>query len=148
MRWFLLSSAVVLTLTSAACARQDSATPDATTATAPQTRNSPMTVAGCLRAGEADNTFVLNAAAAEGSPETATYQLVGEAAQLRDHIGRRVEVSGTLTAEQEVRSAGAAVAEEKAKGTAGTPVVETRTKIEVKQLQVSSVRPLGESCER
>jgi hypothetical protein len=148
MRLLLLSSAALSVALSSACARQnDTATPpDPTTASAPEQRNRPMTVTGCLRAGEAADTFVLTAAAAEGTAEPATYELVGTSAQLRDHIGDRIEVTGTLASEQDLRSRTSAAEQDKAKGTTGTPVVETQTKVEIRRLEVSAVRSISGDC--
>jgi hypothetical protein len=148
MRVLLLSSAILAFALSSGCSRQnDPATPpEPTTASAPQQRNQPTTVTGCLRAGEAANTFVLTAAGAEGAPEPATYELVGASAQLSDHVGDRVEVTGTLAAEQDLRSPTSAAEADKAKGTTGTPVVETQTKVEMRRLEVSQVRPISGDC--
>jgi hypothetical protein len=146
---FLSSAAAVLVLTSSACSQEDARStvpPDPTTASQPQPRNQPMTVTGCLRAGEAANTFVLTAAGAEGTAEPATYELVGTSVQLTDHIGDRVEVTGTLESEQDLRSRTSATEAEKPKGTTGTPVVETQTKVEIRRLEVSAVRPISGDC--
>jgi hypothetical protein len=113
--------------------------------------NQPMTVAGCLKAGEAAGTYVLTAArTAGGTGETATYQLVGpQAANLQDHVGRQVEVSGTMQAQQEIASTAPAqpAPNERATGTAGTPTVQTRTEVDIRRLSLASVKPLGEKCE-
>jgi hypothetical protein len=112
--------------------------------------NMPMTVAGCVKAGEAPDTFVLTTARAEGAPtDAATYELVGDQiAGLRDHIGRRAEISGTVQAQQEIASSSTAKpADERATGTSGTPTVQTRAEIEIKRLSVASVKPLDEKCD-
>jgi hypothetical protein len=148
MRSLVISSAALaLALTAGACARQDdtAAPPEPATASAPQPSNRPMTVAGCLRPGDAANTFVLTATGAVGT-EPATYELVSTSADLRPHIGRRVEVSGTLASEQDVRTPTTAAEQDKAKGTTGTPVVETRNKIEIRRMEVASVRPVEGDC--
>jgi hypothetical protein len=102
-------------------------------------------VSGCLRAGNAENTFVLTATEAGGAGETATYQLTGHDVNLRDYVGQQVQVSGTLRSEQQVASSGAAVVDE-AKGTSGTPTVETKTELNVKEMTVSAVKASGERC--
>jgi hypothetical protein len=106
------------------------------------------TVTGCLTAGDAENTFVLNAARAEGANTTASYHLVGaNSDQLRGHIGEQVMVAGTVTSGQQVATQSMPQAEtDKAKGTSGTPVVQTQTDVQIRQLQVSSVTPQGEKC--
>lgn len=120
------------------------------TATAPVREAVPMTVAGCLEAGEAPDTFVLTAAKSAGAQTTATYQLIGTAgADLRHHIGENAQVTGTLTAEQEVASRSPQTTEkDRAKGTSGTPAVQTQTELEVRKLQVTSVTPQGGHCGR
>jgi hypothetical protein len=107
-----------------------------------------MTATGCLRAGIGENTFVLLAGQSEGATETATFQLAaGPEVNLRDHLDQQVEVSGTLRAEEEVASLGAtAVEEDRAKGTSGTPTVDTKTEVDVRWLQVNAIRPTGERC--
>lgn len=140
-------------LASAGCNRtKPEATPpaEATVKTPVVPQNQPMTVTGCLRAGEATDTFVLTTAQTRDSAETATYQLSGvEGVNLRDHIGKRVEVNGVVRSEQEVASASPSrpAAGSQATGTAGTPTVQTRTSLQVRQLEVRSVKRAGGSCE-
>jgi hypothetical protein len=117
-----------------------------------QAGNMPMTIAGCVKAGDAADTYVLTAARAEGSADSATYQLVGaQTANLREQIGRRVEVSGTLEAQQEIAAQATAQAkpkdDERPTGTAGTPTVQTKTEIDIKRLSVASIKPLGDKCD-
>jgi hypothetical protein len=121
--------------------------PEKQTQSAVQPRNDAVTVSGCLRAGEAENTFVLNAAKTQGAMETATYQLMGaETDRLRQHVGEQVEVSGMLRSEQEVASVGTTLHEKPAKGTSGTPMVKTKSEVDVKSLVVESVKPTGQKC--
>jgi hypothetical protein len=116
-----------------------------------QPANMPVTVSGCVKAGEAADTYVLTverAAGAEG--EAGTYQLTGDqTAVLRDHVGRRAEVSGTVVAEQEIasRSTATPAGQDQPAGTSGTPTVQTRTEIDVKRLAVTQVKPLGDKCD-
>ena len=118
------------------------------TLTPPQAQATPERVQGCLRAGEASGTFVLTASAIDTHMTAATYQLLGAGDALQPHIGTRVEVSGTVVAEQTARSEGATLpAENIAKGTAGTPTVQSTTKVEMKQLQVAAVTPIAGECE-
>ena len=56
-------------------------------------------------------------------------------------------MSGTLRAETEVTSSGGAVEQKPAKGTTGTPVIETKSDVDIKQLTVSSVKPTGSRCD-
>jgi hypothetical protein len=137
-----------LCLTLVGCDGQEYRAPELQTTTGTQQRMEPMTTTGCLRAGVAENTFVLLAAKTEGAGETATYQLAGaDSSKLRDLIGQQVEVSGTLRAEEEVASRGAPVEADRARGTSGTPAVETKTEVDVRWLDASAVRPTGQRCE-
>ena len=123
---------------------------EATAKTGAIPQNNPMTLTGCLRAGEATDTFVLTTAQTQASAETATYHLTGaQGVNLRDHIGRQVEVSGVVRSEQEVATASPSrpAANDKATGTAGTPTVQTRTQLQVRQLDVKSVKATGDKCE-
>ncbi|NUR52843.1 MAG: hypothetical protein HOQ29_00185 [Acidobacteria bacterium] len=114
-----------------------------------RTPDAPMTVAGCLRAGEASDTFVLTQdAATTGTTATANYQLVGvDGVNLRDHIGERVQVSGVLASQQEVASRSTPSQQDKATGTAGTPTVQTQTRVDMRTLRVNSLNPQGAKCE-
>lgn len=139
-----------LAVAGAACNRGEKMTPGSEVQTqSAQPAKTPMTVAGCLKAGEAEDTYVLTTERAEGAAEPATYQLVGEqTAGLRDHIGRRVQVQGTMEAQQEIATRSTAKsAEERPAGTSGTPTVQTRSEVDIKHLSVTSVKPLGDKCE-
>jgi len=109
----------------------------------------PMTVAGCLRAGEASDTYVLTQDASNtGVAQTANYQLVGvKGVDLRQHIGKRVQVTGVLATQQEIASRSTPTQQDKATGTAGKPTVQTETQIDMRTLQVNSVNPQGGKCE-
>jgi hypothetical protein len=136
-----------IALGASACARDDKAVPvaESQSQTPVQATNQPVTVTGCLRAGDAEGVFVLTAGGAEG----ATYHLTGmKDLNLVDHIGRQVEVSGTVRAQQQTTSRAVATPESKATGTMGTPRIETTTELDVKHLDVAAVRPLGERCDR
>ena len=149
MRHVFLSSTVLLATLAGGCARQDDATApaDPTTASEAQPRNQPMTITGCLRAGEAGDTFILTAVATEGSQQPGSYELVGNTDSLGDHIGHRVEVSGTLESEQELATRTQAVEPEQPKGTSGTPTVETKTTVELRRLEIASARLIEGDCE-
>ena len=135
---------VALIIAGSACNR-NAAVPEVPRTTGLQPRMEPVTVNGCLRAGEAENTFVLTAAAADPDSKSATYQLIGHDVSLRNYVGQQVEVSGTLRAEEAIATNGVA-AQKPEKGTEGTPTVETRTELDVKQMTVNSVKPTGERC--
>lgn len=115
-----------------------------------QRLNQPMTVEGCLRAGEGGTTFVLTAAQAETGNQPATYHLVAPGdVKLADHVGERVSVTGQLQSQQQAstRTPAAPAATGKPTGTSGTPTVSTATDVMVRRLDVSSLKPLGGRCE-
>jgi hypothetical protein len=135
---------------SAACNRDDKAVPaaDMQTQTPVQATNQPTTLTGCLRAGEAPDTFVLTTSQT-AQEQTATYQLTpAQNVDLQSNIGQRVEVAGVVRTQQSVAARTAATpADERATGTSGTPSVQTTTEVSLKQLDVNSVKPLGERCD-
>ncbi len=148
---YVFSAALATGLAVSGCGGSDESTAvsEAQSQTA-QSTNQVVTVAGCLKAGDAENTYVLTAARTAGSEDAATYQLEGRAvADLKDRVGERVEVTGTMTAAQEVASRTTAVPEEgeRPTGTSGTPQVVTKTEVDIKRMSVTSVKPLAEDCE-
>lgn len=121
-----------------------------------QPTNHPISTAGCLLAGETADTFMLMAAQADGSGQTKNYQLVASGdMNFRDHVGQRVEVSGTVEqrhAAQIQTFATPAEQEgdrgERAAGTTGeTPTVQTQTNVAVDRLTVEKLSPVGERCQ-
>ena len=117
---------------------------------AAQPANQPTTVNGCLKAGDAPDTFVVTAAKTEGSTDTATYQLLGGPyVKLADHIGRSVQVSGVVRETRELESRARTDATQPAatSGQGAKPVVETRTEVEIKRLEVSEIKATGDKCE-
>jgi hypothetical protein len=141
-----MAVAAGVALIAATACNRNAPVPEAQRTTGVQPRMEPMSVAGCLRSGLADNTFVLTAEATNPDSKAATYQLTGNNVNLRDYVGQQVEVSGTLRAEQEIATSGVATAEKPTKGVDGTPTVETKTELDVRQLTVSAVKPSGERC--
>jgi len=120
------------------------------TETPPQTVNQPLTVTGCLRAGDASDTFVLTTSDTKDGVTPATYLLVAHnSVNLRDNVGNRVEVSGVLSTQQQVSTTTPASApQNKPTGTSGTPTVQTQTQLDMRRLEVSSVNRLGERCDK
>ena len=115
------------------------------TTTPERATNQPLTIAGCLRAGEAADTYVLTT----GGTDVATYNLVtDEAVNLRDHVGKEITVEGVLTAQQETATRAAAPADRPtgATGTTGSPMVETRTAVDIRRLEVRTVQPTTNDC--
>jgi hypothetical protein len=113
-----------------------------------QPRMESVSTSGCLRGGMAENTFVLTTGGMEPmqpESEATTYHLMGHAVDLREFVGQRVEVTGTLRSASEIASKGAPI-EEKTEGTSGTPTIETKTELSVKELTVESVKATGDRC--
>jgi hypothetical protein len=110
-----------------------------------------VTVQGCLRAGEAANTFVVTTSEAEQEGSTRTYALNYAAGSqpedLQEHVGKRVEVQGVVRSQQAVTGQTPATppANEPV-GTGGEPRVQTSTTLAVEQLEVSALRPLADGC--
>jgi hypothetical protein len=120
-----------------------------------------VTVAGCLNGGP-EGRLVLTAApdpgvtaAARpgmGDRDTHSYVLVG-GNNLQQHIGKRVEVSGSLVGRQQEleRQSKSESQSPAAAGTSGrdTPTVETKEQVdlEVRQLNVSNVREIAPTCQ-
>ncbi len=146
---------------SAGCGKSESPAPapanEAKAETPVTPANQAMTVAGCLRAGEGADTFVLTAATDSASQTAATYHLVGvNGVNLRDHIGERVEVSGTvnaekratsLTAQEPAATSGSAAPEPSAASGGATPTVSTSTHVDIKRIDVSSIHKIDGKCE-
>jgi hypothetical protein len=149
----LLLSLGVLTMAfgGAACDRKPAPVAELQTVTPEQPRMQPVTVVGCLKRGTlTDQTFVLLERSADGSTtgQTSTYQLVaGPNEALEDHVGKTVEIAGTLESQQQIASRAGGTVEDKAEGTSGTPRVDTTTAIDVKTLRVERVKGMGSACE-
>jgi hypothetical protein len=119
------------------------------TQTPPRQVNQPVTVTGCLRAGDASDTFVLTASETKDGTTPATYQLVSNSGvNLRDNVGNRVEVSGVLTSQQQVTTVTPQEpARNKPTGTSGAPTVQTQTQLEMRRLEVNSLNRVTERCD-
>jgi len=142
-----LAIALPLAVAAADCSKKTT-TPDAQHTSGVQPRMDRTSVAGCLRSGAAEDTFVLTTTTPDAA-KPATYNLNASAeVNLRQYVGQQVEVSGTIRSEQQVTSSSGVTPEKAAKGTSGTPTVETQTDLDVRQLDVSSVRPTGGKCEQ
>jgi hypothetical protein len=139
-----LTMAAGVALALSACNRNQTV-PESQTSSGVQPTAQTMSVKGCLRSGLAENTFVLTEQAGPAQ-ETATYQLIGKDDDLRKHVGEQVEVFGTVRAEEHVASSAADVESKRAKGTSGTPTIETTTELNVKHMTVSSVTASGQRC--
>jgi hypothetical protein len=109
----------------------------------------PMEVRGCIRAGEAANTFVLTAAVTETGMPAANYALTGaQDVDLSQYVGNHVEVHGVITEAQQRTTASATDFQEpEERGTTGTPAVATTTEVQFRELEVRRIRPVEGSCE-
>jgi hypothetical protein len=135
----------VLMLGVAACNRSQGAT-ELQTQAPQQSLDQPTSVSGCLRAGLADDAFVLLSRKAEGPARTVTYQLLtSPGVKLRSFVDQEVAVTGTVESDQAVATSGK-VQEQPAIGAAGTPFVETPSELDVRKLKVSAVKPSGNRC--
>jgi hypothetical protein len=117
-----------------------------------------VTIAGCLSAG-ADGRFALTAApdaavataarAMDNERDTHSYVLIG-GDNLQAHLGKRVEVVGTLSGKTQDFEREAKKKTESAPSAAGgdTPTVKTKEDIdmEVRQLNVREVRDVAPTC--
>ena len=113
-----------------------------------QRNGDPVQLTGCLRRGTiAEDTFVLLVAQKNASGGTATYELIpAPGVNFSAQVGQQVEVSGTLQGEQIARTEDAA-RERAAKGTSGTPTIETKTDLDVRRVGATTVKPLGAACQ-
>jgi hypothetical protein len=135
-----------------ACREREPKAPAAQAETATsQPANQPTTVTGCLRAGEAENTFVLTTAKTVDGRPTTTYELSGNAGvNLLDHIGYQVEVSGVINEKSQIATRQPPQAAERATGTGGTPgtpTVQTETQLSIQRLDVSGIKRADGHCE-
>ena len=117
-----------------------------------------VTVAGCLSAGE-DGRFALTAApdaavstaarAMDDERDTHTYMLSG-GDNLQAHLGKRVEVVGTLSGKKQDMEQESSKKTEATPSTSGgdTPTVKTTEDIDMtaRQLNVREVRDLAPTC--
>lgn len=138
-----------VTVAASGCSNEPETPPAQSQTQTTQQLNTPAILTGCLRAGEASNTFVLTASATEAGATPTTYNLEGAAAtNLQGHVGQRVEVSGIIVEQQHVVTRETPQpADQKATGTSGTPTVQTGTHLAVRTVQVKSARAVAGSCE-
>jgi hypothetical protein len=163
-----LSAAVVCVGLAAACGgnkRDTTAEHENTTATTdaraesdePTGRSAALSVTGCLTS--ASGRYVLtdlsDDAQAPGGPATESYQLTNADEKLRPHVGKQVRVTGEAEPARvaEVRETTPSVPAAPAgtagqQGTTNQPAVstETRTRLETRQMSVTSVTATGQDC--
>jgi hypothetical protein len=148
----ILSGSILLAISVAGCGREEPEVPPATTQSeATSEPNTPTTVTGCLRAGDAADTYVLTTSQTEGDTRPVTYQLTGDPnLNLQDHVGRRIQVTGIVERQTQVDVREAPKSADNTTGTAGstgTPTVQTGTQLAIQRLNVTSVAPAGGACE-
>ena len=156
-RSVMLGSAVAaLVVSTAACNRgndESVATVEKQAASPVQEVRQPITVTGCLRAGDATNTFVVTTPESSTGESTATYQLVQPqdvSVNLTELVGRQVQVEGTLQTQQRVTTRSTADPPSGppagTTGKPGTPAVSTTTELDIKRLDVQRVTPVAGEC--
>lgn len=118
-----------------------------------------VTIAGCL-SGTSDGRFALTAApdaavaaaarAMDNERDTHTYVLIG-GDNLQAHLGKRVEVVGTVSGKKQEMEQESSKKTEAAPSTAGgdTPTVKTTEDIdmEVRRLTVREIRDVAPTCD-
>jgi hypothetical protein len=66
---------------------------------------------------------------------------------LRDHVGRQIEVQGILNAQQQVASRSTTDPAPNATGTScSTPSVSTTTNLKIRRFDVQQVKSVGKEC--
>lgn len=94
-------------------------------------------VTGCLRSGTESNSYILSNA-------SGTYDLVAESGvSLKNEIGHKVEVIGTLTKENVVSSNLQSPVE---KGSLRNPFTSKQESSTRKEINVSSIRHISNTC--
>lgn len=113
-----------------------------------------VTERGCLTAS--GNRFVLTALEGGGGAQTELYQLIGDADELRQHVGKEVSITGdaeparvAVVRESSAGSAGTSGTAQPNPPTEGAPQVSTQsqTTLQTRELRVNSVTPAGDCPE-
>jgi hypothetical protein len=148
----VLSGFILVAGSVAGCGGDEAEVPPATTQSqATSEPNTPTTVTGCLRAGDAADTFVLTTSRVEDGATPATYQLTGDpGVNLQDHVGKRIQVTGIVDRQAQFAVREAPKPADNATGTAGsagTPTVQTGAQINIQRLNVTSVKAADGECE-
>ncbi len=135
------------------CSRTREAQPPAAqtqTQSPVQTLNTPESVTGCLRAGDAPDTFVLTTSQTEDGRPPITYEVIGAAGvNIKEHVGERVAINGVVREQQSTTTASAsAPATDKPQGTSGTPNVQTTATLQMRRIEVSAINRAAGDCEK
>ena len=142
-------SAVAAAVLVAGCASEPEVPPAESQTAVTRDVETPTTVTGCLKAGEAANTYVLTASQTVDGTPPATYHLTGaQDLNLQEHVGDRVEATGVVESQSEIATRSTPQPPDNAQGTAGaTPSVQTGTELSIRRMNVTSVRGLEGQCE-
>ena len=116
----------------------------------------PITVVGCLQSGAQPNQFVLAntadplakgvAVAMAGAVPNVTYLLSG-GTNLAAHVGHRVEITGTTSGKaQKAATSGGSVRETEVKGPDPKVVTKEKATIEVRDLNIQSLKMVSTDC--
>jgi hypothetical protein len=115
-----------------------------------EVRPVPVNETGCLTA-RGDQFVLTDLERGEGAT-TETFQLVGNEAELRQHVGKQVRVNGEAEAPKVavVQESTPPPSDSRPQGTTGStdPKVtsQVQTRMEVRKLTVTSVEPTGANC--
>ena len=142
-------SAVASAALVAACASEPEVPPAESQTAVTRDVERPTTVSGCLKAGEAANTYVLTTSRTVDGTPPATYQLTGAYdLNLQQHVGSRIEATGVVESQSEIATRTTAQPPDNARATSGTtPSVQTGTELSIRRMDVTSVRALEGECE-
>ena len=150
--YLLTAAALSLATVVTGCSREEAQPPAAQvqSQTSAQALNTPESVTGCLRSGDAADTFVLTTSQTADGRQPATYQVVGTSGvNLGDHVGHRVAITGIVREQQTATTATTAAPEtDKPQGTAGTPQVQTTATLQMRRMEVSSIGRAAGDCEK
>jgi hypothetical protein len=133
----------------AACASEPEVPPAESQSAVTRDLEKPATVTGCLKAGEAANTYVLTASRTVDGTPPATYHLTGTSdLNLQEHVGSRVEATGVVESQSDIATRSTAQPADNAQATSGTtPSVQTGTELSIRRMDVTSLRTLDGECE-
>jgi hypothetical protein len=152
MKNYLLTATLLSAATLAGgCSREEAQPPAAQVQSQTATPlNAPESVTGCLRAGDAADTFVLTTSQTDDGRPPSTYQVIGTSGvNLADHVGHRVAITGIVREQQTATTATtAAPATDKPQGTSGTPQVQTTATLQMRRMEVSSVGRAAGDCDK
>lgn len=160
---FSLMAALAITAACSRSAEQREARQEAALEVGGRSSGDEITVTGCLTAASDGGAYALTAArdalasstlqVGSGEVPTYTYELVGHAADLFQHVGQQVEVRGHLDEDRKDKAKVDQEEETKLEPRQSakdvvTPAIETEIEavINVRRLEVSTVTPTGQAC--